>query len=135
MRGFRRHARRLRARVHRTDRAATCAYHIRPFGRSLIEVYFAGSLARDLEAKGEAAFVDFATGELKAAILGALPMLLGTGTGSELRSPLGLAIIGGLALSQLLTLFTSPVIYLAFDRLARRFSGRSQGERPAESTA
>jgi multidrug efflux pump len=59
-----------------------------------------------------------------AAMLGALPMLLGTGTGSELRRPLGLAIIGGLALSQVLTLFTSPVIYLAFDRLQQRFKPR-----------
>ncbi len=57
-----------------------------------------------------------------AAMLGALPMLLGTGTGSELRRPLGLAIIGGLAVSQVLTLFTTPVIYLFFDRLAVRFS-------------
>ena len=57
-----------------------------------------------------------------AAMLGALPMLLGSGTGSELRRPLGLAIIGGLAVSQLLTLFTTPVIYLFFDRLATRFS-------------
>ena len=62
-----------------------------------------------------------------AAMLGALPMLLGTGTGSELRRPLGLAIIGGLAVSQLLTLFTTPVIYLFFDRLAVRF-GRKGSE-------
>ncbi|MGH8232667.1 MAG: efflux RND transporter permease subunit, partial [Rhodanobacteraceae bacterium] len=64
-----------------------------------------------------------------AAMLGALPLLVGTGTGSELRHPLGLAIIGGLALSQLLTLFTTPVIYLYFDRLSRRFRRpRATGE-------
>ncbi|HEY4352032.1 MAG TPA: efflux RND transporter permease subunit [Paraburkholderia sp.] len=63
-----------------------------------------------------------------AAMLGALPMLLGSGTGSELRRPLGLAIIGGLTLSQVLTLFTTPVIYLFFDRLAQRFS-RKRRER------
>jgi multidrug efflux pump len=59
-----------------------------------------------------------------AAILGAVPLMAGTGTGSELRQPLGIAIIGGLAFSQLLTLFTTPVIYLYFDRLAVRFTGR-----------
>jgi multidrug efflux pump len=69
-----------------------------------------------------------------AAMLGALPLLLGTGTGSELRRPLGLAIIGGLAVSQILTLFTSPVIYLAFDRLARRFRQSRSPERPVEGT-
>lgn len=66
-----------------------------------------------------------------AAMLGALPLLLGSGTGSELRRPLGLAIIGGLAMSQILTLFTSPVIYLTFDRLAQRFSRRKPAPRPA----
>jgi multidrug efflux pump len=69
-----------------------------------------------------------------AAMLGALPLLLGTGTGSELRRPLGLAIIGGLAVSQLLTLFTTPVIYLLFDRLSRRLS-RHPRPPAAESTA
>jgi multidrug efflux pump len=60
-----------------------------------------------------------------AAMLGALPLLLGTGTGSELRRPLGLAIIGGLLVSQMLTLFTTPVIYLMFDRISRRFARKS----------
>jgi len=55
-----------------------------------------------------------------AAMFGALPLMLGTGSGSELRRPLGISIIGGLAVSQVLTLFTTPVIYLYFDRLAQR---------------
>jgi multidrug efflux pump len=66
-----------------------------------------------------------------AAILGALPLMLGTGTGSELRHPLGVALVGGLIVSQLLTLFTTPVIYLYFDRLAVRLTGR----RPANPLA
>ena len=59
-----------------------------------------------------------------AALLGALPLMLGTGVGSELRHPLGITMVGGLLVSQVLTLFTTPVIYLAFDRLARRFNRR-----------
>jgi len=66
-----------------------------------------------------------------AAILGALPLMLGTGTGSELRQPLGIAIIGGLVFSQMLTLFTTPVIYLYFDRLATRLMGRRPTNRLA----
>ncbi len=62
-----------------------------------------------------------------AAILGALPLMLGGGTGSELRQPLGVTLVGGLIVSQMLTLFTTPVIYLYFDRLALRMSGGRRG--------
>ena len=61
-----------------------------------------------------------------AALLGAVPLALGTGSGSELRRPLGITIIGGLLISQLLTLYTTPVIYIWFDRLAARFSRKAQ---------
>jgi multidrug efflux pump len=69
-----------------------------------------------------------------AALFGGLPLALGTGPGSELRRPLGIAIVGGLALSQLLTLYTTPVIYVFFDRLARRLSARRRtAPAPVES--
>jgi multidrug efflux pump len=55
------------------------------------------------------------------ALLGALPLMLGTGVGSELRHPLGVTMVGGLLVSQVLTLFTTPVIYLWFDSLAQRY--------------
>jgi multidrug efflux pump len=69
-----------------------------------------------------------------AAVLGALPLMIGTGAGSELRHPLGISIVGGLLVSQLLTLFTTPVIYLWFDRLAVRFSGRPESAGQASGT-
>jgi multidrug efflux pump len=62
-----------------------------------------------------------------AALLGAVPLALGSGSGSELRRPLGITIIGGLLISQLLTLYTTPVIYIWFDRLASRFSKKAVG--------
>jgi multidrug efflux pump len=61
-----------------------------------------------------------------AALLGGLPLALGSGLGSELRRPLGIAMVGGLLLSQLLTLYTTPVIYIFFDRLGERFGKKSR---------
>jgi multidrug efflux pump len=67
-----------------------------------------------------------------AALLGAVPLAFGSGSGSELRRPLGITIIGGLLISQLLTLYTTPVIYIWFDRLAARFSRKHRaGKVPA----
>jgi len=73
-----------------------------------------------------------------AALFAAVPLMLGWGEGAELRRPLGLAIFGGLIVSQVLTLFTTPVIYLGFDRLGRRFGSKTGGtvnlDKPADST-
>ena len=71
-----------------------------------------------------------------AALLGGLPLMLGTGTGSQIRQPLGYAIVGGLFVSQLLTLFTTPVVYIYMDRLSgwlerRRERGRAEAVVPA----
>ncbi|MGZ5852497.1 MAG: efflux RND transporter permease subunit, partial [Hyphomicrobium sp.] len=63
-----------------------------------------------------------------AALLGAIPLAVATGPGSEIRRPLGITIVGGLLVSQVLTLYTTPVIYLLLDRLHRRFGGRRKAE-------
>jgi multidrug efflux pump len=69
-----------------------------------------------------------------AALLGALPLALGTGTGSELRRPLGISIAGGLIVSQMLTLFTTPVVYLYMDRLRLYFARRKHEPGSRERT-
>jgi multidrug efflux pump len=65
-----------------------------------------------------------------AALLAGIPLALGRGIGSELRRPLGISMVGGLLLSQVLTLYTTPVIYIFFDGLAQRFTRKKQSENP-----
>ena len=69
-----------------------------------------------------------------AALLGGVPLALGTGTGSELRRPLGITIVGGLIVSQILTLFTTPVVYLFFDRIGRKYLHTAEADRELTST-
>ena len=66
-----------------------------------------------------------------AALLGAVPMMVGTGVGSEIRQPLGYAIVGGLAVSQVLTLYTTPVVYIYLDRLQTRLFGHKKQAVPS----
>jgi multidrug efflux pump len=82
----------------------------------------------------EACMLRFRQLTTMAALFGALPLAPGTGTGSELRQPLGISIVGGLIVTQLLTLYTTPVLYLVFDRLRLRIRGEKldvfhQGEK------
>jgi multidrug efflux pump subunit AcrB len=70
-----------------------------------------------------------------AALLGALPLAIGLGTGSELRRPLGIAVVGGLILSQILTLYTTPVIYLFFEHIRQKFALLRHGAAPKLATA
>jgi HAE1 family hydrophobic/amphiphilic exporter-1 len=73
-----------------------------------------------------------------AALLGGVPLMLGTGTGSEIRQPLGYTIVGGLLLSQILTLYTTPVVYLYLDRLSgvlTRIVGRGKEPNPNSAGA
>jgi HAE1 family hydrophobic/amphiphilic exporter-1 len=64
-----------------------------------------------------------------AALLGGVPLMLGTGTGSEIRQPLGYAMVGGLVVSQALTLFTTPIVYLYLDKLSNFLSGKGRGKK------
>jgi multidrug efflux pump subunit AcrB len=67
------------------------------------------------------------------ALLAGVPLMVGTGTGSEIRQPLGYAIVGGLLVSQVLTLFTTPIVYIYMDRLSGWLYRRSRAQSPAEA--
>jgi multidrug efflux pump len=69
------------------------------------------------------------------ALFAGIPLAFGSGIGSELRRPLGIAMVGGLLVSQILTLYTTPVIYVFFDRLAQRFGSRRHGTLGNETAA
>jgi HAE1 family hydrophobic/amphiphilic exporter-1 len=69
-----------------------------------------------------------------AAMLGGVPLMLGTGTGSEIRQPLGYAMVGGLIVSQALTLFTTPVVYLYLDRLSNAFANWGRADKADHET-
>lgn len=99
---------------------------------AILMIDFALQLQREEDKKPKQAIAEAAVQRFRpimmttvAAILGALPLLIGGAEGSEMRQPLGLAIVGGLLLSQLLTLYSTPAVYLFFDRLERRFARRS----------
>jgi hydrophobic/amphiphilic exporter-1 (mainly G- bacteria), HAE1 family len=77
--------------------------------------------------------VDFALMTTFAAIFGTLPIAIGTGAGAELRQPLGIAVVGGLCVSQLLTLFITPVIYICLDRIDRRLKRRLEPQAEVEN--
>ena len=98
-----------------------------------------GSLSRTPpQSSGELGkLFDMAVGSALAAMLGGIPLMLGTGTGSEIRQPLGYAMVGGLIVSQALTLFTTPVIYIYLDRVSEWLKGSRErgveaGEQPEQ---